>query len=244
MNITATEKIKLIHHKEAVPKEFNRISASYDFATGLSQGYQGDLIFSASLLKLSGNEKVLDVCCGTGKSTMAIRANLPDGTIDGIDNSEGMLKVANKKFDEDIAAGKITFHLMDAMDLKFPESSFDAIFMAYGLRNMPNYKSNLEGLMKLLKPGGRLVIHDYSLADRPISKPLWWLLGWIFIVPFCTIASGSSKIYTYLVKSVFKFLSPNEIKSLMENTGFKNVSIHHHKSWRKPILHSFYGEKV
>lgn len=243
MNTSTIQQIKLIYHKEKVPKEFNRISTRYDFATGLSQGYQGDLNYSASLLALKGHEKVLDVCCGTGKSTKAILPYLKSGTVMGIDNSEGMLAEANKKFLIEVNEGKVGFALMDAMDLKFADSSFDAIFMAYGLRNMPDYEKNLAGILRLLKPGGKLVIHDYSLSDSKISKPLWWVLGWIFIVPFCTLVSGSSKIYTYLIKSVFKFLKPNQIKSLMENAGFQSVSIHHHKSWRKPILHSFYGIK-
>lgn len=241
---STTKNIILIDQKQFVPKEFNRISSKYDFATGLSQGYQGDLNYSASLLCLKGDEIVLDVCCGTGKSTKAILPYITTGTIIGIDNSEGMLEVAEAKFSEEIKSGKTSFQLMDAMDLKFPDASFDAIFMAYGLRNMPDYEANLTGLLKLLKPGGRLVIHDYSLSDSSLSKPIWWVLGWVFIVPFCSLVSGSSKIYTYLVKSVFKFLSPKDIKPLMEKVGFEDVRIYRHKGWRKPILHSFLGRKT
>lgn len=235
--------IILIENKAAVPKEFNKISKRYDFATGMSQGYQTDLNYSASLLNLKGHETVLDLCCGTGKSTAAVLPYVKTGKIIGVDNSEGMLNEANKKFEKERLNGKIEFQLQDAMNLNFDPHSFDVIFMAYGLRNMPNYSLCIEQLFKLLKPGGKLVIHDYSLADRWFARPLWIVLGWCFIVPFCTIVSGSSKIFTYLVRSVNGFLRPNEVNELLLKHGFKNVMNKPHKGWRSPILQAFYGEK-
>lgn len=233
----------LIENKAQVPKEFNKVSAMYDFATYLSQGYQEDLDNSASWLMLKGNERVLDVCCGTGKSTAACLKHITTGSIIGVDNSEGMLKEANKKFATEIEAGKVNFELQDAMHLDFEAESFDAIFMAYGLRNMPDYEKSLELLYKLLKPGGRLCIHDYSLANKGWAKAYWSVLSYGFIVPFCSILSRSTKIYTYLAKSVLTFLTPPEVEAKMENAGFQNIQVKAHKSWRSPILHSFIGEK-
>ncbi len=238
-----TKTIVLINNKEAVPKEFNKIARRYDLATGMSQGYQTDLNYSASLLQLKGNEQVLDLCCGTGKSTKSLLQYITTGKITGIDNSEGMLVEANKKFSKEILEGKMEFQLQDAMHLNFAPQSFDAIFMAYGLRNMPDYKMSVQQLFSLLKPGGKLVIHDYSLANTWYARPLWWVLGWIFIVPFCTLLSGSSKIFTYLIRSVFKFLRPNQAIELLSDTGFVKVKAYPHKGWRGPILHAFYGEK-
>ena len=233
----------LIKNKAQVPKEFNKVSAMYDFATYLSQGYQEDLDNSASWLMLKGDERVLDVCCGTGKSTAACLKHITTGSIIGVDNSEGMLKEANKKFASEIAAGKVNFELQDAMHLDFEAESFDAIFMAYGLRNMPDYEKSLEILYKLLKPGGRLCIHDYSLANKGWAKAYWGVLSYGFIVPFCSILSRSTKIYTYLAKSVLTFLTPPEVKAKMKNAGFHNIQVKAHKSWRSPILHTFIGEK-
>lgn len=233
----------LIENKAQVPKEFNKVSAMYDFATYLSQGYQEDLDNSASWLMLKGDERVLDVCCGTGKSTAACLKHITTGSIIGVDNSEGMLKEANKKFASEIAAGKVNFELQDAMHLDFEAESFDAIFMAYGLRNMPDYEKSLELLYKLLKPGGRLCIHDYSLANKGWAKAYWGVLSYGFIVPFCSILSRSTKIYTYLAKSVLTFLTPPEVKAKMKNAGFHNIQVKAHKSWRSPILHTFIGEK-
>ncbi len=233
----------LIDNKQAVPKEFNKISGRYDFATGLSHGYQEDLNYSASLLKLEGHEQVLDLCCGTGKSTSAVLDFIATGKVIGVDNSEGMLVEANKKFQQKSVEGNVEFQLQDAMHLNFPPNSFDAIFMAYGLRNMPDYKVCLQQLFTLLKPGGKLVIHDYSLANTWYARPLWGILGWGFIVPFCTVVSGSSRIFTYLVKSVFKFLSPHQAIELLTQVGFVNAKAYPHKYWRAIFFHAFYGEK-
>ncbi len=234
---------KLFENKKNVPKEFNKVARRYDLATAFSQGYQDDLNRSGELLQLKGDELVIDLCCGTGKSTLAILPKITTGKIICIDNSEGMLSVAEKKFSEEIAKGKIEISLQDAMHLNFEANSVDAIFMAYGLRNMPDYELCISNLFRILKPGGQLVIHDYSLSDNWYSKPLWFILGYGFIVPFCTLLSGSSTIYTYLVKSVLKFLSPSQIKRLMESNGFTNVTIMNQPGWRRPVLHSFRGVK-
>jgi ubiquinone/menaquinone biosynthesis methyltransferase len=233
----------LITNKAAVPKAFNRIAARYDLATGLSHGYREDLERSAALLQLSGDEMVLDLCCGTGKSSAALLPYISTGTLTCVDNSEEMLVEAGKKFKSPIATGKVCLSLQDAMQLNFPDNTFDAIFMAYGLRNMPDYGRHVQGLFRILKPGGKLVIHDYALADTWYARPMWAMLGYGFIVPFCTLLTGSSRIFTYLVQSVLKFLRPAEIQALLESKGLEQVSIHHHANWRRPILHSFLAVK-
>ncbi len=233
----------LFDNKQIVPKEFNKVAEKYDFATSMSQGYQKDLNRSGNLLQLKGDELVVDLCCGTGKSTVAFIDKITTGKIICIDNSEGMLAVANQKFSQQILSGKIETSLQDAMHLNFESNSVDAIFMAYGLRNMSDYDKCIENLYRILKPGGQLVIHDYSLSDVWYAKTLWAILGYGFIVPFCTVVSGSANIYTYLVKSVLKFLNPTQIKSLLEKKGFKEVCIYNHPSWRNLFFHSFRAVK-
>lgn len=238
-----TSALPLIDNKQAVPGEFNKIASRYDFATGMSQGYQEDLDRSARALLLQGDEHVLDLCCGTGKSTSAVWRNLPSGRITGVDNSAGMLEAAHRKFADEVKQGRMEFHLQDAMHLDFPENHFDAVFMAYGLRNMPDYGKALEGIHRILKPGGRLVIHDYSLSDNRWTRAYWFVLGYFFIVPFCTVVTGSSGIFTYLVKSVMNFLTHRQAENLLAEKGFTGVQSLPHPSWRKPILRTFVGIK-
>lgn len=234
----------LIKNKKEVPKEFNKIASRYDFATSMSHGYADDLEASVKMLDLNGDEYALDLCCGTGKSTMALLKKLPNGKVIGLDNSEGMLEEAKKKFTQEIANGKVNFILRDAMQPELENEKFDVVFAAYGLRNMPDYQTFLNNTFALLKPGGKLCIHDYSLANTSWSKMYWGILGYGFIIPFCTMVTGSSNIFTYLVKSVFQFASPSEIENLMLQAGYSTVKISPHKSWRKPILHTIVARKL
>lgn len=230
--------LTLINNKKSVPKEFNKIAARYDFATSLSQGYFTDLETSVATLKLTGNERALDLCCGTGKSTQALLNGLPHGKVTGLDNSEGMLQEARKKFRAEIVQGKVDFVLEDAMNPSFEDRSFDVVFAAYGLRNMSDYTQFLHNTYRLLKPGGKVCIHDYSLANNSWSKVYWSIMGYGFIIPFCTLVTGSSGIFTYLVKSVLKFQSPAEIENLLREAGYTDIKTIAHKGWRNPILHT------
>ncbi|MDZ4810433.1 MAG: class I SAM-dependent methyltransferase [Bacteroidota bacterium] len=230
-------------NKKAVPKAFNAVAVSYDLATAMSQGYQEDLNRSAAALHLQGYEYVLDLCCGTGKSTKACMQYLSTGKITGIDNSEGMLEVARKKFSKEISAGLADFSLQDAMHLQLDDNTFDAVFVAYGLRNMPDYDKFIKSLYRILKPGGKLCIHDYSIKNTAWAKWYWLILGYGFVVPFCAVVSRSSIIFRYLIKSVADFLNPVEIIALLKNNGFENAQVIKHKSWREPILHTFVAQK-
>jgi len=229
----------LLNNKKSVPLEFNKVALKYDVATLLSQGYQKDLDLSAKRMKLKGGESIIDLCCGTGKSTEACITQLPKGNILAIDNSEEMLSVAKQKF----TTNNIKFELADAMELDYPDESFDAIFMAYGIRNMPDYNKCLINLKRMLKPNGLICFHEYSLNDNFLSRLYWRILGYTAIVPISTILSGSSDIYRYLVKSVIYFPSPKKFIEILKQNGFVRAERLPMPSWRKPILHTFIAYK-
>jgi ubiquinone/menaquinone biosynthesis methyltransferase len=239
METTATV---LLKNKKEVPSEFDKIAKKYDLATYLSQGYMDDLRISAQRMNLKGNETVLDLCCGTGKSTLACLEQVPNGKVVGVDNSKEMLETAKQKLGS-AYAGKVSFQLQDAMLLDFPDNSFDAIFMAYGIRNMPDYEKCVQNLYRILKPGGTICFHEYSLAENFYAKPYWAVMGYGFIVPFCTLLTGNFTIFNYLVKSVMTFLRPSVFKNLLAANGFKEVNAIPLKSWRKPLLHTFIAKK-
>ena len=243
MEISNTTAQTLLDNKSSVPFEFNSVANKYDLATFLSQGYQDDLQRSVNRLELNGDEFVLDLCCGTGKSTICCLNNLPEGKVIGIDNSEMMLRVAVEKYFKLFNRNKLEFVLGDVMTLDYKENSIDAIFMAYGIRNMPDYNKALINFFRILKPGGKIAFHEYSLNKNFFSHFYWKVLGFGIIIPVSTIVAGSSRIFKYLVKSVDKFLSPNEFHSLLTETGFINVQTHNMPSWRKPILHTFIAQK-
>lgn len=230
---------ELIQNKKSVPYEFNNVAERYDLATFLSQGYQKDLLLSAKRMNLVGNEYLVDLCCGTGKSTIACHEFITEGKILAIDNSVEMLKIARSR----LSNKNINFIQEDVMKLNFPENTFDAIFMAYGIRNMPDYENCLSILNKTLRPGGIICFHEYSLNNNIFVKLYWRILGYFFIIPISTLLSGTSSIYKYLVKSVLMFPSPKIFQKLLTQQGFINVKKLSMPSWRKPILHTFLAHK-
>lgn len=230
---------KLLENKKSVPYEFNNVAKKYDIATFLSQGYQKDLILSVKRMNLKGNEYTADLCCGTGKSTKACLNFLPNGNILAIDNSKEMLEVAKTKFNN----SNISFSLEDVMELNYEDNTFDAIFMAYGIRNMPDFNKCLINLKRMLKPGGVICFHEYSLNNNTFSKLYWKFLGKFVIIPVSSLLSGSSSIYKYLVESVLSFPSPVEFQRMLNNNGFLKVQRLPMPSWRKPILHTFLAYK-
>ena len=231
--------LKLLNNKKSVPFEFDGVAKNYDLATFLSQGYQQDLQLSVNRMNLKGNEYVADLCCGTGKSTKACLNKITTGKVVAIDNSKEMLQVAKKKLNYN----NVTLTKADVMELDYPDESFDAIFMAYGIRNMPDYNKCLKNLKRMLKPGGVICFHEYSLSGNNFSKYYWKFLGYFLIIPLSTLISGSSGIYRYLIKSVLKFPSPEKFLSLLKINGFKNAEKLSMPSWRKPVLHTFLAYK-
>ena len=188
-NIKETEQ-SLLKNKSNVPFEFNRVAKKYNLATFLSQGYQSDLQRSADHLNLKGNELVLDLCCGTGKSTISCLKHITSGKVIGIDNSEEMLRVAKENYSKKYDRNKLEFVQKDVMDLDFEDNSVDAIFMAYGIRNMPDYKKAMLNLFRILKPNGKIVFHEYSLNESFVSHLYWKILGYGLIIPLSTFISG------------------------------------------------------
>ena len=233
----------LLEKKEQVPYQFNRIAHRYDIATFFSQGYLDDLNRSVQHMQLKGNELVADLCCGTGKSTICCLNALPNGSVIGVDNSAEMLNHAKEKYYSTYSRDKLEFIQKDVMQLDFEENSLDAIFMAYGIRNMPDYELCLQNLYRVLKPGGVICFHEYSLNENIFSRLYWRILGYAVIIPFSTLVTGSSTIFRYLVKSVLNFPSPQDFIEKLDRAGFKNIKVYNQRSWRKPILRTFLAKK-
>jgi ubiquinone/menaquinone biosynthesis methyltransferase len=234
---------QLIEDKERVPDTFNKIARRYDLATMLSQGYSKDLRRSVKLMNLRGSESMLDLCCGTGKSTKYCLEAVPGGKVMAIDHSSGMLRVASTNFSKEINEGQCEFVEQDVMNLDLPDNSIDAIFMAYGIRNMPDYENCIKNLLRILKPDGTIAFHEFSIKEGLLYRLYWKILGYGLIIPFSTLLTGNFTIFKYLIKSVLNFPSPERFNQLISKTGFEQVISHPQKSWRKFILHTFIAKK-
>lgn len=224
--------------KAGVPTRFDEVATAYDLLTGANPGYHKHLRWSASRLALPPGARVLELCCGTGASTAALRSCYPDAEIVALDASTGMLDVARRK-----PGLRATFVHGDAMDPTACgiEGPFDAVFMAYGIRNMPDPDLCLSRIRDLLVPGGRLGLHEYSVADSGLATALWNLVSWGIIIPGGMITHPRSDIYRYLRRSVVTFDGVARLEGRLRVQGFRDVQTLPMDGWQRGIVHSFLG---
>lgn len=230
--------VALVEKKRRVPGEFNRIAGTYDLLTGKNPGYRQHLSVSAARLGLGPGARVLDLCCGTGLSTEALAGVYPEADITALDASPGMLEVARRKS----LADRVDFLLGDAMDPAATdgiEGPYDAILMAYGIRNMPDADLCLGRLRELLAPGGVICFHEYSVRDSSLSRALWNAVSFGLIIPGGLVTAGSTKIYRYLRQSVVDFDGVRAFEARLERAGFEGVRTLPMDGWQRGILHSF-----
>jgi ubiquinone/menaquinone biosynthesis methyltransferases len=163
--------------------------------------------------------RALDLCCGTGDMAAAIRKQSPLATIVGADFSRGMLARGVEKF----ARARISAIEADALQLPFPENSFDLIVSAFGFRNLANYDGGLREIHRALRHKGQVGILDFSEPGGLLGK----LYGFYFrnVLPrIGTMLSGVSGPYAYLPASVSRFPHPQEMLERMGNAGFREAS--------------------
>ena len=230
----------LTGEKRQVPRGFDRIAPTYDRLVDLNPGYHRHLRRSAERLGLCARApRLLDLCCGTGASTLALRRVYPEASIVGVDASSGMLRVAREKR----ALAEVDFVEGDATDPSAVVSGpFDGVLMAYGIRNLPDPDRALGNLLTLLSPGGRVVFHEYSVADSLRGRLLFDLVCWSVIVPGGVLSGGGSGMYRYLRRSVREFDGVRAFERRLRAAGFENVWTGEMDGWQRGIVHSFVAQ--
>jgi demethylmenaquinone methyltransferase/2-methoxy-6-polyprenyl-1,4-benzoquinol methylase len=169
---------------------------------------------------LSGRDaQVLDLCCGTGDMTFALRREGPDVQITGADFSHAMLQLASAK-----SAGirRIGWIEADALQLPFPDQSFDLITSAFGFRNLADYDAGLREIYRVLRAGGEFGILEFSEPNGLLGKI--YKLYFKSILPRIGKMISGSKAYSYLPASVERFPSPAEMLERITAAGFHDSS--------------------
>jgi ubiquinone/menaquinone biosynthesis C-methylase UbiE len=225
--------------KREVPVEFDRVARHYDVLAALNPGYSRHLRMSARRLGAPGDGSLLDLCCGTGISTEALRREYPGARITGLDASAEMLAVAR---DKERLAG-IEFLHGDAMDPRPLSGGYDGILMAYGIRNMPDADRCLQEVRELLRPGGTVCFHEYSVADSVRSRAVWNFVTLSVVIPLGFLTSPGSGIYRYLRRSVLDFDGVKDFERRLSNAGFVDVRTEPTDGWQREILHSFLARR-
>lgn len=212
--------------KEQIAAMFNDIAFRYDFLNHfMSLGI--DVIWRKKALKLLKTlqpKHMLDVATGTGDFAIMANRLLQPNHITGIDISEGMLTFGRKKIARLGLENKITLQAGDSETISFPDQTFDAITVAFGVRNFENLEKGLSEMRRVLKPGGKLVILEFS---NPTVFPIKQLYNLYFryITPLLGKWIAKSRVaYSYLPDSVKAFPQGQVMCNILTNTGFQSVT--------------------
>jgi len=201
---------------------FDGIAERYDLVNrvislGIDQRWRRRAVRS---LRLRPNARVLDVATGTADLAIMSAKAEPSATVVGIDPSERMLEVGREKIARQGLAERIELRTGDAEALPFDDASFDAVSIAFGIRNVPDRERALGEMARVTRPGGRVVILELSDPPAGLFGPLARFHVHTLVPYVGGLISGASE-YRYLVRSIAAFPPAEEFGRRMESSGLK-----------------------
>jgi demethylmenaquinone methyltransferase / 2-methoxy-6-polyprenyl-1,4-benzoquinol methylase len=212
-----------------VAEVFHSVAGKYDLMNDLMSGGVHRLWkrFTIEISGVRAGHKVLDIAGGTGDLSYKFARKVgPEGLVVLADINDSMLKVGRDRLTDRGVSGNITFSQADAQYLPFPDNTFDCITIAFGLRNVTDKDMAIRSMLRVLKPGGRLLILEFS-------KPKSELLGKVYdqysfkLLPFMgKLITNDADSYRYLAESIRMHPDQETLKGMMEDAGFANCSFH------------------
>lgn len=238
MNDERSPDDKVLHH-EAVPAAFDTSAAVYDRLVNRNPGYHKHLRLSAQRLHLpdsGAGMRLLDAGCGTGASTAALLSAAPRAEIVAFDASAGMLERARSK--PWPTSVRFVHATMENLPAKIA-GPFDAILAAYLLRNLTDIDQQLRVFSALLRPGGTLAVHEYSVRESWYARLKWNAVCGAVIIPAGTLVSGDASLYRYLRRSVLLFDGATQFEDRLRHNGFTAVRAEPMTGWQRGVVHTF-----
>ena len=169
--------------------------------------------------------RLIDVCCGTGDQSFSLATAVRPQVLAGVDFSGAMVALAVEKARRRGLNGTPSFFTGDALRLPFRDGSFDAATVAFGLRNVADYDAGLREMARVVRPGGRVYVIEFTMPRTPVVRDAY---GFYFrrVLPAvgAFISRSPDKAYSYLPDSVMKFPSPDLLAKQMEDAGLKDVT--------------------
>ncbi|HSI75554.1 MAG TPA: bifunctional demethylmenaquinone methyltransferase/2-methoxy-6-polyprenyl-1,4-benzoquinol methylase UbiE [Lunatimonas sp.] len=211
--------------KEQVADMFNNISKKYDLLNHvLSLGI--DITWRKNAIKMLKKDQpklILDIATGTGDFAIEALALNPDKVI-GVDISEGMLAEGRKKLKKRKLDDRIELQLGDSEKLLFEENKFDAVIVSFGVRNFENLEKGLSDMYRVLKPGGKTVIVEFSKPKKFPMKQAYNVYFKYILPQIGKVVSKDNAAYTYLPESVQAFPDGDDFLRILEKVGFKKTT--------------------
>jgi len=211
--------------KEQVAEMFDKLAGRYDLlnrmlSAGIDTGWRKKAIRE---LKKDRPRQILDVATGTaGMAIMACRLLNPEKIV-GIDISEQMLEFGRKKVEKEGLTDTIHLQTGDSETINFPQNSFDAVMVAFGVRNFENLENGLKEMLRVLKPGGKLVVLEFSRPRLKVFRSFYNLYMGIVAPEVARWFSQNKKAYQYLNQSAKLFPERQDFADILKGVGYSET---------------------
>lgn len=207
---------------------FDSIASAYDrmnslMTMGMHVRWRGRALRDLRRAAGDTSGRLLDVATGTGDVAIDLRRLFPHAPVTGIDLSEGMMQVARHKVQAAALQG-IDFMQADCLDLPFADDTFEAVTVAYGVRNFADLERGYREMLRVLRPGGRLCVIELCEPRNPLMR-LGYRLYTRTLVPLAgRLLSGDTSAYTYLPRSVAACPQRDDMTALMRRAGLTDTA--------------------
>ena len=206
---------------------FDSVAAKYDIMNDvMSLGVHR--IWKQITIDQSGvrpGQHVLDLAGGTGDLAIKLSKRVgPKGSVVLSDINESMLSVARDRLTDKGIVGNVQYSQADAEELPFDDNCFHCVTMAFGLRNVTDKDKALASIFRVLKPGGRLLVLEFSKPVLPLLSKAYDAYSFTALPAMGKLIAGDSESYRYLAESIRMHPDQETLKSMMEGSGFENTS--------------------
>ncbi len=211
--------------KTFVKEKFSSISSNYDLINSLVS-FKIDAYWrwvTTRELKQFPEGAVLDLCAGTLPLSLELTRQAKKRNVVSIDFCEDMLRAGVKTLPNDERQHRIMPACGDGEEIPAKSDSFWGCTVAFGVRNLSRTQKGLEEMLRVLKPGGKLLILEFSRPSNPIVKPLYFFYLNKILPTVAGIVSGDKEAYEYLASSIAQFYEPSKLLSMMDEAGFSKT---------------------